>query len=69
MVSLNPAWLEPGAVVPVDMETTSALVNALREVLGRRRYSWATAKLYDSEGNLTKVRMKRSPESEWEDSV
>lgn len=30
---IDPNWLKPGAVVPVDKQTTAALVNALRSVL------------------------------------
>lgn len=29
-------WLQPGAIVPVDANTTRTLINALRERLGQR---------------------------------
>ena len=32
---INPDWIKPGAVVPVDAQTTAALVNALRLALAQ----------------------------------
>jgi hypothetical protein len=59
-------WLQPGAIVPVDANTTRILITALRERLAQPEQDvWQWEEIY-KDNVLVERRMKRGPDCGWE---
>jgi len=60
-------YTRPGAVVPVDMETTRLLVAALREAIGGEPiWEPQIEKRYSRVGYLSSIHIKKTVDGEWE---
>jgi hypothetical protein len=63
-------YISPGAIVPVDINTTRFLVDALRQALAQpesTKWEPAIVHNYNPDGTLQSIKVKLTPQSDWLD--